>query len=347
MNSVQPLICIKPFGRAVCLPEHEGMSIWYRTADPIRAHWKRALFPVGFVVNVWSNQLYDTRHRAFAVVLFVCSLVLTLWSARQWRGFTESWHAPKQIRRWLIATFHTPAWIRRREKLKVVVWGVIAFKAFMYPLNLFDRIVAAPEQFLDHGKDALKMLAFCFLFPHFARWLEPKDNLLERLEGRVLRAMASRTLANFNGACGAAVLLYAVLSIPSRDYIKALPALAVTIGIATVVATHKMWTRYRKLCTQAHKNIQALMRALEQHPGTENQSVADAWETVELDLRTRVDTGYAFGMRFAPKAVIAALSEAVDTAGKGLPGHQEARDQALADLKIIRSVCAQRLDSVA
>ncbi|MEU8787425.1 hypothetical protein [Streptomyces sp. NPDC048637] len=324
------------------------MSIWYGTAGSVRAHWKRAFFPVGFVVNVWSNQLYDTRYRVPGVILFVCSLVLTLWGARQWRGFTEGWHAPKQFRGWLITTFHTPAWIRRWEKLKVAVWAVVAFKLFMYPLNVFDRIVAAPEQFLDHGWDAKKMLAFCFLFPHFARWIEPKDDLLERLDGRVLRAMASRTLANFNGACGAAVLLYAVLSMVSRDYIKVLPALAVTIGIGAVVATHKMWARYRKLCTQAHKDIQTLIRALEQSPGTENQlAVLDAWDTVERDLRTRVDTGYAFGMRFAPKAVIAALDEAVEAAGKGLPGHQEARDQALADLKIIRSVCAQRIDSVA
>ncbi|MFC8129670.1 hypothetical protein [Streptomyces sp. NPDC057302] len=324
------------------------MSIWFRTAAPGRAHWKRALLPVGFVVNVWSNQLYDTRYRVPGVVLFVCSLVLSLWSARQWRGFTEGWHTPKQIRRWLKTTFHTPVWIRRWEKLKVTVCGGAAFKLFMYPLNLFDRIVAAPDQYLDHGMDAKKMLAFCFLFPHIARWLEPKDNLLERLDGRVLRAMASRTLANFNGACGVAVLLYAALSTLSRDYTKALPALAVTIGIATMVATHKMWTRYRKLCTQTHKNIQAMVRALEQPPATENQlAVLDAWETLERDLRTRVDTGYAFGMRFAPKAVIAALSESVETVSKGLPGHKEARDQALADLKTIRSVCAQRLDSVA
>ncbi|MEV5350855.1 hypothetical protein [Streptomyces achromogenes] len=324
------------------------MSIWYRAAGPVRAQWKRVFLPVGFAVNVWSNQLYDTRYRVPSVVLFLSSLVLTLWGVRQWRGLTESWQAPRRIRRWLITTFHTPAWIARREKLKVAVWVVISFKMFMYPLNLCDRIVAAPDHFIDHGKDAQKLLAFCFLFPHFARWLEPKDNPLERLDGRILRAMASRTLANFNGAAGAAILLYAVLSTISRDYMKALPALVVTIAIATLVATHKMWTRFRKLCTQAHKNVQGLIRVLDQPSGTDHQlAVLDAWEAVERDLRTRVDTGYAFGTRFAPKAVIAALGDAVEAVSKELPGHQESRDQALADLKTIRSVCAQRIDSVA
>lgn len=192
------------------------------------------------------------------------------------------------------------------------------------------------------------MLAFCLLFPYFAHWLEPKDRLLERLEGRVLRAMVSRTVGNLNGACGVAVLLYAVLPTISRDYTKVLPALAITVAIATLVATHKMWTRYRKLCTQAYKNIQDLIRALEQSSGVGGHlEILAAWEVAQLDLRTRVDTGYVFGMRFAPKVVIAAIGEAVEKVNSGLPGNEEARDQAVADLKIIRGVCAERIDAVA
>jgi hypothetical protein len=145
-------------------------------------------------LRVWSNQLYDTPHRVPAVVLFIGSFFLTFWAARQWRGFTESWQTPKRIHGWLTTTFHTPVWNARREKLKLVLWVVIAFKLFMYPLNLCDRIVASPEKFIDHGKDAQKLLVFFSLFPHISRWLEPKDKLLERLDGRILRAMATRTL---------------------------------------------------------------------------------------------------------------------------------------------------------
>jgi hypothetical protein len=307
--------------------------------------------PIGFVLNLWGNQLYETRHQALGAVLFVFSLALIIVAGRHWRRTSASLQAPKPIRHvrsWLTATFHTPVWLGRREKAKVVIWGVVAFKMSFYPLNVADRIIAAPEQFIARYSDAQKMLALCFLFPYFAHWLEPKDRLLERLEGRVLRAMTSRTMGNFNGACGVAVLLYAVLSTISRDYTKVLPALAVTIAIATLVATHKMWTRYRKLCTQTHKNIHALIRALERSSGTANQpAILDAWEATERDLRTRVDTGYVFGMRFAPKSVIAAIGEAVEKVDQGLPGHEEARAQALADLKIIRGVCSERLDTVA
>lgn len=324
------------------------MSIWLRATGPVRVQWKRVFFPIGFVVNVWSNQLYDTPYRVPAVVLFIGSLFLTFWGARQWRGFTDDWQAPKRIRGWLTTTFHTPVWIARREKLKVALWVVIAFKLFMYPLNLCDRIVASPEKFIDHGTDAQKLLVFCFLFPHVARWLEPKDKLLERLDGRILRAMATRTLANFNGAAGAAVLLYAVLFESSREYMKALPALVVTIAIAALVATHRMWGRFRKLCTQTHQNVQALIRALELPAEAESQSaVLDAWEAVERDLCTRVDTGYTFGTRLAPKVIIAELGNSVEAVTKKLPGHQASRDQALTELKEIRSVCAQRIDSVA
>lgn len=331
------------------------MSIWYRPAGLVRAHWKLAFLPIGFVLNLWSNQLYATRHRPLGAVLFVFSIALMIVAGRHWRKISPGFQAPKPIRHirswlrsWLTATFHTPAWLSRREKAKVVIWGVIAFKVAFYPLNVADRIIAAPEQFIARYGDAQKMLALCFLFPYFAHWLEPKDRLLERLEGRVLRAMTSRTVGNFNGVCGVTVLLYALLPTISRDYTKVLPALAVTITIATLVAMHKMWTRYRKLCTQAHKNVQALIRALEQSSGSgAHPEVLDAWEAVERDLRTRVDTGYVFGMRFVPKVVIATIGETVEKVNKGLPGHEEARAQALADLKIIRGVCAERIDAVA
>ncbi|OKK17125.1 hypothetical protein AMK09_21500 [Streptomyces sp. CB02488] len=331
------------------------MSIWYRPAGLVRAHWKLAFLPIGFVLNLWSNQLYDTRHQAVGGVLFVLSIALIVVAGRHWRKTSSGFQAPKSVRlirrrlnNWLTTTFYTPEWLGRREKAKVAIWGIIAFKVSFYPLNVADRIIAAPDQFIARYGDAQKMLALCLLFPYFAHWLEPKDRLLERLEGRVLRAMVSRTIGNFNGACGVAVLLYAVLSTISRDYTKVLPALAVSIAIATLVATHKMWTRYRKLCTQAHKNIQALIRALEQssEAGT-HLEVLDAWEVAERDLRTRVDTGYVFGMRFAPKVVIAAIGEAVDKVNKGLPGQEEARAQAVTDLEIIRGVCVERIDAVA
>ncbi|MET8249635.1 hypothetical protein ABZV31_37920 [Streptomyces sp. NPDC005202] len=336
-------------------PEHDGMSIWYRPVGLVRAHWKLAFLPVGFVLNLWGNQLYKAGRQAVGAVIFVFSIALIVVAGRHWRRISPGLQAPKPIRRirsrlrqWLTMTFHTPVWLSRREKVKVVIWGIIAFKIFFYPLNVADRIIAAPEQFIARYGDAQKMLAFCLLFPYLAHWFEPKDRLLERLEGRVLRAMVSRTVGNFNGACGVAILLYAVLPTISRDYTKVLPALAITVAIATVVATHKMWTRYRKLCTQTYKNIQTLIRALEQSPGAGAHSeVLAAWEVLELDLRTRVDTGYVFGMRFAPKVVISAIGEAVEKVNSGLPGREEARAQAVADLKIIRGVCAERIDAVA
>ncbi|WP_137992700.1 hypothetical protein [Streptomyces vilmorinianum] len=325
------------------------MSIWSQVTGPARAHWRRVLSPAGVAITSWGNALYDTPYRWPGLVLFISGLVLMKRGVASWKGFTDGWQAPKRIRHWTITTFQTPEWERRWWALKLTAWGLIAFRYTLYPLFLSDRIVAAPDQLLNHEKDALQMLAFSFLFPLFTRWIQPKDNLLERLEGRVLRAMASRTLANFNAASAAAVLLYTALSMLSPDNVKVLPALTVTIGIATVVATHKMWTRYRKLCTQAHKNIQALIRTLEKPTGGgENQSaIQDAWDTVERDLRTRADTGYGFGARFVPEKATAALGEAMETVWKGLPGHQEARDQALADLQVILGVCAQRIDSVA
>lgn len=263
-----------------------------------------------------------------------------------WRAW-EDWRTPKRVSRWLDGRFPAPKRARWSNKVKMAVWGLLAFRYALFPLFLFDRIVASPERLADHGRDAQQMLVFCLAFPLYTRWIVPQDDPLERHEGRVLRAMASRTLANFNGACGIAVLLYAALP---RDNVKVLPAVGVTIAIATAAATHKMWARYRRLCTQTHTNIHALVRLLEKPPGEGNGNQSDvlnAWSAVERDLRTRVETGYAFGTRFAPKAVIAALAEAVTTVGGQLPGHQEARDRALTDLQTILDLCIKQIDSVA
>ncbi|GHA41399.1 hypothetical protein [Streptomyces anthocyanicus] len=325
------------------------MSIWDRASGGVRAHWKFVVTPAGIALTSWSNGLYYT-HRAPGMVLFLCGLMLIRLGRRPWQGITERWQALKRIRCWLRTTFKSPAWIRRWGYLKLAIWGAIAFKAALYPLNQFDKIVADPHRLVDYGRNAQLMLAFCFLFPLFTRWIGPKDDLLERLEGRHWRAMISRTLANFNGACGLALLLYALLFTLSIDYAKVLPALALTIGITTVVATHKMWARFRKLCTQTHEDIQALIRILEKPPGEGSDyefAVLEAWDVVERDLRTRVDTGYGFGTRFAPKAVMAELGEKLEVVSKEAPGYEGVRDQVLDVLKTLRDVCEGRIDAVA
>lgn len=318
---------------------------------PARTHWKRVCVPAGAVINGLGNSMYSTPHRWPGLALFVCGLVIAVRGRRAWDGFGQGWHLPGQVSGRLKDAFLTPEWVSRWGKLKVAVWGLIAFRFAVHPFFLPERIAAAPDQLFEHGRDAMTMLAFTFLFPSFTRWIEPKENQLQRLAARVFRAMVGRTLANFSGLCGVAVLLYTLLSRFAHDSVRSLPALTLTIAVAMVVATHKMWTRYRKLCTQTHKDIQALVRALEKPPGADvvdqRSAVLAAWDAVERDLRTRADTGYSFGTRFAPKAVTTAIGEAVEKIGKGLPGHQDAREQVLMDLKVIQDVCADEIDSVA
>jgi hypothetical protein len=326
------------------------MSIWYWVAGPVYAHWRRFLLPGGIALGTWGNGLYSA-HPAPSGLAVIGGLVLALKGMRSWKGFTKGWRlSPARIRSRLIAVFNTNKWVSRWGALKILVWGVIAFKLFMYPLNVSDRIVAAPGQLSDHDRNAQMMLMFYALFPLFTRWVEPEDDLLERLEWRAWRAMISRTLANFNGASGLAVLLYAELSMLSHGKLAVPPAMLLTIGVATIAATLKMWARYRKLCTQTHTDIQTLIRALE-NPAPwspdHQQAVLAAWDAVERDLMTRTDTGYAFGTRFAPKAVTAALACDVEKTVRELPGHAQEHEDALAALKIIQSSCVQRIDAVA
>ncbi|WP_328296933.1 hypothetical protein OG389_03315 [Streptomyces sp. NBC_00435] len=293
----------------------------------------------------------STPDRWPGAALFVCGLVIVVRGRRAWEGFGQGRHLSGRVSGRLKIAFRTPQLVSRWGKLKVAAWGLIAFRFAVHPFFLPERIAAAPERLFEHGRDAVTMLALTFLFPPFTRWIEPKEDQLQRLAARVFRAMVGRTLANFSGFCGVAVLLYTVLARFAHDSVKSLPALTLTIAVAMVVATHKMWTRYRRLCTQTHRDIQVLIRALERPPGgdvvDQRSAVLAAWDAVERDLRTRADTGYSLGTRFAPKAVTAAIGEAVDGIGQDLPGDQGRRRQVLIDLKIIQDVCADEIDSVA
>lgn len=104
------------------------MSFWYRPVGLVRAHWKLALLPVGFVLNLSSNQLYQTGRQAVGAVIFVFSIALSVVAGRHWRQISPDLQAPKPIRHirsrlhhWLKMTFHTPVWLGRREKVKVVI----------------------------------------------------------------------------------------------------------------------------------------------------------------------------------------------------------------------------------
>ncbi|MET9823920.1 hypothetical protein ABZ038_20310 [Streptomyces sp. NPDC006349] len=331
------------------------MSTWKRVLAPIRRHWRRVFFPVGFVMNVWGNSLYDTPHRGVGLAMFVGGLVLVFGGRRPWSGFTDGWHTPKRILRRVDETWNEPQWKRRWGYLKLTVWGVAVFAVVRHGWGLLADIEREPDQVVAHVASAQVLMCAWVLLPVWGQAAEPDlpaAELLDRLSSRVWRAMLGRTVANAAGIYFAAVVIHAYVVTTRPSLIV---PVAVTLGGAIIAVGHKGWMRLRKLSTQLHSNIVTLERDLDLIPGSEGDKVRErqdaarrSWDAVHLDLQTPVDTGYAvIGTPFLPAEMIDDLCRRVERAVELLPSDETATAGVSADLDKIREACRDRIDSVA
>ncbi|MGV2917274.1 hypothetical protein [Streptomyces alfalfae] len=328
------------------------MPIWNRVMAPARSHWRKVFLPVGFALNPWGNELYKTgHHRTASLILFFSGLLLAFYGVRFWRGFTDSWRTPKRIRRWVTARQNTPEWIARWDRLKTATWGAVVFAVGLYAWKLLGRIATEPDRVNAHFGSAMPLMMIWVLFPLYGQGAEPKNSPMERLSGRIWRAVVSRMVANVAGVYFVGVTLYAMV-FPKRASL--LVTVTVTLAIAVVVAVHKTWRRLRRLTTQMYKNVQTLKRDLDLIHGSETEKTGEkrdaarrSWDVVRLDLRTSVDTGYGFGTPVLPIETIDELNEKLEKAITAFEGDKDAAVEVLADLDKIQDACTSWIDSVA
>lgn len=311
------------------------------------------MLPIGFVLNVWGNTLYDTPHRIAGLILFVGGLVLTLHGVKSWRGFADDWRTPKRFRQWVTKNWDS-GWKRYWEHVKLTIWGVIVFGVPLYVWKLSGRIAEEPDRVTVHFSHALPLMSAWALLPMLTEWAEPKNppknELLERLSARIGRAVITRTVANSAGIYFSGITVYALV-FTSRPSL--LVPVAVTLGVAMIAAGHKTWARLRKLSTQLHSNIQTLEQDLAMIPGSgenakdKRDAARRSWYAVQLDLWTNVDTGYGIlGTPFIPLEIVNELHEAVKNAIEELEINEDAAKDVLADLSKIQEACFGRIDSV-
>lgn len=329
------------------------MSIWNRFTAFVRARWRLVYLPAGFVLNVWGNKLFDTSYRTAGAVLFVVGLGVALYGRRFWeRRFSDNWIATKRARRWADTKRSDPSWIRAWGDARTVVWGIVMAVIAVRAVGLFDLLGGQVDRVLATGQPPVSLLLWIWvILPFGARWIEPKDSPLDRLEGRIWRAVVSRAVANTLGIYYAGWAIYAmVLSIRPSLIVPAV----VTLGGVAVVSWHKTWMRLRKLSTQVYRNVQTLERDLNKIHGGEEAKTGEkqdaarrSWDSVQLDLQTSVDTGYGFGTLFLPQETRNDLHVKVEKAIEALKDDKDAAKEVLADLGKIQVACAGRIDSVA
>ncbi|MFE4424851.1 hypothetical protein [Streptomyces sp. NPDC056817] len=335
------------------------MAVRHRATALVRVHWRRVLLPVGSVLNVWGNTLYDTSpdvsHRAASWTLFVGGLLLAMYGCRFWQGVADKLRTPKRVRHWAAQKWNEPTWRYRWERLKLTVWGVGVAGTVWYAVRLINGIAQQPDRVDEHFSSAMTFMYAWVFLPLWTQSAEPKGRskgqMLEGISARVGRAAVSRTVANAAGIYFAGASVYALV-FTSRPSLL-VPA-AVTLGAAMIATGHKTWTRLRRLSTQLYANIQRLERDLalihtNKDKILERQDAARrSWDAVQRDLRTSVDTGYAvFSTPYLPCETTHDLGVRVGNAIEALAGDADAAKDVLDDLAGIREACSGRIDSVA
>jgi len=325
----------------------------------VRVHWRLAILPVGGVLNVWGNTLFDTSpsamNRAVSVFLFAVGLALALYGCRFWQSIAVKWHTPKRVGRWASRKWNEPAWQRRWWRLQVTVWGAGVGGVVLYAVRLVNAVAQHPDRVVEHAASAMTFMYAWGLLPLWTQGLEPKgasnQQVLEGTSRRIGRAAISRTVANAAGIYFAGAIVYALV-FPSRPAL--LVPVAVTLGAVMIATGHKTWTRLRKLSTQLHGHIQALERDLAMIPSSQDKTrerqdaARRSWDAVQRDLWTSVDTGYGiFGIPFVPRETAHELGIRIERVIEALGCDADAAKEVLDDLGKIREACSPRIDSVA
>ncbi|MFF1359207.1 hypothetical protein [Streptomyces sp. NPDC058297] len=335
------------------------MSLSQQATMAVRIHWRLVILPVGFILNVWGNTLFDTSpdttNRAVSVVLFAIGLFLALYGFRFWQSVVEKWHTPKRVSRWASQKWNEPAWQYRWWRLKVIVWGMGVCGVVLLAVRLVNGVAQQPDRVVEHAASAMTFMYAWGLLPLWTQAVEAKgaskQQVLEGTGRRVGRAAISRTVANAAGIYFAGAVVYALV-FPSRPALL-VPA-AVTLGAGMVVTGHKTWARLRKLSTQLHGHIQTLERDLAMIPSSQDKTrerqdaARRSWDAVERDLWTPVDTGYGvFGIPFVPRETTHDLGVRTEQAIEALGRDAGAARGVLDDFAAIRQACNERIDSVA
>ncbi|MFC7928766.1 hypothetical protein [Streptomyces cinereoruber] len=210
--------------------------------------------------------------------------------------------------------------------------------------------VTAPS---DRLAAAVTLLMVWALHNLYAPGFEPHNFALQRLRVRLLRAVVLRVATMWCGIVGLLAVLYSTLSDE-----KVWPfLLGATLSLAVIGATasHKVFSRFRKLCTSLNRNATAMIRALDDLRAATDEdrakarsSALRAWDSLREVLHDRVDTGYhRTGTFVLPAPAIHDLDKTMRAAANASPQDPAAYRIAVARMRLIQIACLRRTDTLA
>ncbi|MCI3929208.1 hypothetical protein [Streptomyces sp. AN091965] len=182
---------------------------------------------------------------------------------------------------------------------------------------------------------------------------EPSSFAYERLAGRLRRAAPVRVIVIWVGIAGLYCLLQYVRE--KNEYRAVVFGVTVTIGLAGVAASLKVFARVRRLCTSLDRQADELILALEklrvlpddQRP-EQQLAVEQSWRELRRVLANKVDTGFSIsGVFVLPRETIRELQTQVHRAMRASGADFAAHRTVVARLRVLRMACVGRIDTLA
>ncbi|MFF8283505.1 hypothetical protein ACF1DY_31900 [Streptomyces albus] len=181
---------------------------------------------------------------------------------------------------------------------------------------------------------------------------EPTSFAYERLAGRLTWAAAFQVFAMICGTVGVFFCLTRGLPVPERfEPVVVGTSLGAMVGLGTALL--KVFVRVRKLGTQLTRDARRMVRCLDRlsrgavaERQQLREAAEDAWDALDLTLRSKVETGFHISGTFVipaedRRALESLVAEAI--ASPGTPPHREAAVR----LDMLRAACRDKIDTVA
>ncbi|MFK8905611.1 hypothetical protein [Streptomyces sp. YS-3] len=202
------------------------------------------------------------------------------------------------------------------------------------------------------GASAILLVGLWAVHSVYATTFEPMEFALLRTRRRLGRGVHLRILTLWCGLAGVLRLVWALAFIDDGRYRVFLAGASLTLILGGVAASLKVQARFRKVCTGLHRNVQRLLRGLEElgeaDTDTERRKAQQAarrtWDELEEYLLARADTGISpLGVCVLPEPAVVDLRTRVMASLDAAQADAEHK-KVVDDLLILRDACSGRID---
>ncbi|MGA4842114.1 hypothetical protein [Streptomyces sp. G45] len=237
-----------------------------------------------------------------------------------------------------------------RKQQRRITAAPLAWYLGLVSLFALCSMSLAPQ---DRGVAAMFLILVWISHSLYGSGFEPSSFAYERLAGRLRRAAPVRVGVIWIGIIGLYCLLQYVRE--KNEYKAVVFGVMVTIGLAGVAASLKVFARVRRLCTSLDRQADELILALEklrtlpdaQRP-EQRLAVEQAWRELRRVLANKIDTGFnVSGVFVLPRATLRELQAQVHRAMRASGTDFAAHRTVVARLRVLRMACVGRIDTLA